>query len=445
MRLTKSDARFSSLFGFLHALAGRFPQQPEFWQQTFLVVLAGFMRLWRISIPDALVFDEIYFSVYADNYLTGTQFFDAHPPLGKYLIALGIRVFGFTSFGYRIVDAFFGVGLVILVYGLTRSLFSSRRVAFLAGLFATLDGVLLVESRAGLINIFAVFFSLAAYYLFCRYGEENLEKPRWMYLVGSGICVGLATATKWIGFASFGVILGVYVTAKVGARWKAVGRVLPQHAMLGRIAQIHPDLFIFSFVFLPIVAYASSFIIHLNQIPEFQFFELQRQIFGYHANLKATHGYGSPWWSWPLLIRPVCYYWQHDRTTDVAMTILDIGNPILWWFALAATMGGVWFVLFRRNFAVSFALLAIVCHYLPFSLISRVSYLYHFMGALPFTIMLLAFFVSELWRQEGWRREVAAVVVLMILISAVYFFPIWTALPIPAGAYYQRMWFVSWI
>lgn len=413
--------------------------------QLILIAIAAAPRLWRLAAPDVLVFDEIYFPVYANNYLEGVSFFDAHPPLGKYLIALGIRFFGFTPFGYRIVDALFGIGVIILVYRLTSLLFRDRRIGLIAGLLASLDGVLLVESRAGLINIFAVYFNLTAYYMFFRAGADTVVRPRWLYLVAAGVCIGAGMAVKWISFATFGVIAVLFVLAKSSETWPTIGRLIPRGGPLNQIGKIHPDLYLATCVFLPIAVYGASFIIHLNQIPDWQFFELQRQIFGYHANLKAVHGYGSPWWSWPILMRPVSYFYEFQRETEMARTILNIGNPLLWWLAIPALLYGLWEAVRRWTFPIVFLLFAFASHYLPFSMISRVSYLYHFMGALPFAVILLAYGVVRLWDKAGWRREVAAGIVLAIVLSFIYFFPIWTAVEIPVGAYYQRMWFTSWI
>lgn len=423
----------------------RFSDRPQIWYQAFLITLAAILRFWRIESPDALVFDEVYFVTDAKYYLDGTPFFDSHPPLGKYLIALGIRFFGDTPLGYRFVDALFGIGIVLLVFRLGTILFEDRRVGFLAGLFVALDGVLIVESRLGLINTFAVFFNLAAYYLFFRSAMDNLPKPRWLYLAGAGVCIGAGFAVKWIGLASLGVILAMYLAAKSAEQWGIIRRVVPNNEIMRHLGTVHPDLFLTCCVLLPVVVYASSFIIHIGQNPEYHFFELQRQIYGYHAHLQAEHGYASPWWSWPLLMRPVSYFWQHDHANQTVTTILNLGNPLLWWFTIPAVFFGLWMALFRKHFGASFAILAIVFHYLPFSMISRISYLYHYMGALPFAIILLAFGVLKLWRFEGWRREIAAFVVLLIILSAVYFYPIWTALPMPVGAYYQRMWFLNWI
>jgi dolichyl-phosphate-mannose--protein O-mannosyl transferase len=422
-----------------------FQARSDFWLQAVLFALAAFTRLWRIEAPDAPVFDEVYFPTFANNYLNATPFFDSHPPLGKYLIAFGIRFFGYEPLGYRAVDALFGLGVVLLLYRLAAQLFGKRSIAFLAGLFAVADGVLLVESRAGLINIFAVFFCLAAYHLFLKCGEERLLKPRWLYLLGAGASIGAAAAVKWIGAASFGVIFAVYLVAKAAQQWPKLGRVLPAGSLMPRLAHIHPDAFLLCCVFVPLVVYSASFFIHLEQNPQFNFFELQRQIFGYHAHLKDSHGYASQWWSWPLLQRPVSYYWQVDEASQTASTILLLGNPALWWLAIGGVMSGVWQAVVRRHFGAGFAVLALALHYLPFALISRASFLYHFMGALPFMILLLAFAVVQLWNAGGLRRELAAFAVFAIIACAIYFFPIWTGQPIPLGAFYQRMWLLSWI
>ncbi|RMD94578.1 MAG: phospholipid carrier-dependent glycosyltransferase [Calditrichaeota bacterium] len=413
--------------------------------QGFLLILSSFLHFWRLTIPPKLVFDEIYFPVFANNYLTRTPFFDAHPPLGKYIIALGIRIFGFNPLGYRVMDAIFGVAVVILIYRLGCLLFKDRRIGFLAGLFASLDGLLLVESRAGLINIFAVFFSLAAYYLFLKYGEENLRRSRWLYLFGAGVCIGSAAAVKWIGVASFGVIVVTYVYFKLLPKWPQLTRWPEQISFHKRLNKLHPSTFVLACLVLPLVVYSASFIIHLNQNPQFDFWELHRQMFGFHAHSRETHHYASRWWSWPVLMRPVSYFWEVDEKTQIASTILNLGNPFIWWFSIPAIFYGLWRALFRREFGVQFGLLAYMAHYLPFIVIKRSTYLYHYMGALPFAIILLAFVTVKLWSKEGVAREVAALTVLLIVLAAVYFFPIWTALPIPRGAFYQRMWFVSWI
>ncbi|MDZ7269159.1 MAG: phospholipid carrier-dependent glycosyltransferase [candidate division KSB1 bacterium] len=419
-------------------------QRPDYWLQLSLLLPAAFTRLWRLDTPATMVFDEVYFPVFANNYLERTAFFDAHPPLGKYLIALGIRFFGNVPLGWRIMEALFGIAVILLIYRLTLQLFADRRAAMLAGLFAIADGVLLVESRTGLINIFAVFFCLLAYRLFLQAGSEQPRQPRWLYLLGSGMAMGAATAVKWIGAASFAVIFLIFLLAKARQQWPCLAARLPGSGLLSRLAGIHPDVFLLTCVVMPALVYSASFLIHLQQNDQHHFFELHRQMFGYHAHLQAGHGYASPWWSWPLLQRPVNYFWQVAATGQTT-TILLLGNPALWWLALAGVGAGLWQAVVHRHFGAAFAVLALALHYLPFALISRASFLYHFMGALPFSIMLLAALLVRLWQRGGLPRELAAMAVLAVVLCALYFFPLWTAQPLPLGAFYQRMWLRSWI
>ncbi|MFQ5605958.1 MAG: phospholipid carrier-dependent glycosyltransferase [bacterium] len=413
--------------------------------QLGLAALSAFLHFWRITVPAGPVFDEVYFPVFANNYLEGTSFFDTHPPLGKYLIAVGIRFFGYNPLGIRVMAALFGVLVIVVIYRLAKLLFNSRRVAFLAGLFAALDGLLLVESRAGLINIFALFFSLSAYYLFLRSGEEDLAPPQWLYLAGAGVCIGAATAVKWIGAASLGVILMVYLFSLIRNKLSWLKNWTQRKTLVTKIGRIQPLVFVACCLLLPLLLYASTFVIHLQQNPQYSFIELHKQMFGYHSHLQEGHHYASEWWSWPLLLRPVSYYWEIDGATQQASSILNLGNPALWWLAIPAVAFGLWAAFFRRDFGAQFALLALCAHYLPFAIISRATFLYHFLGALPFTIILLAFALNRLWLDKGWRRELAALAIFAIILCAVYFFPIWTAWPTPEGAFYQRMWFLSWI
>ena len=55
-----------------------------------------------------------------------------------------------------------------------------------------------------------------------------------------------------------------------------------------------------------------------------------------------------------------------------------------------------------RNLVLGFLLLAIAAHYGPWALIDRVLFMYHYAGALPFVILLLAWAISQSWH---WRPK----------------------------------------
>ncbi|MEO1132636.1 MAG: phospholipid carrier-dependent glycosyltransferase, partial [Cyanobacteria bacterium J06639_1] len=153
----------------------------------FAIALA--LRLWNLGEFEPPVFDEVYFPRFAENYLDGERLFDAHPPLGKYFIALGILIFGRNPIGYRIATALFGALIPVLVTGLLYRLTYRRGLALLGGLLMLSDGLFLVESRFGLMNVFLVAFGLLAQ-IFLLVGLERRGGARTLLLSCSGAMLG---------------------------------------------------------------------------------------------------------------------------------------------------------------------------------------------------------------------------------------------------------------
>jgi dolichyl-phosphate-mannose-protein mannosyltransferase len=172
------------------------------------------LRFWGLERFNTLVFDEIYYVKFADKYLSGTPFFDGHPPLSKYIIAVGIWVAEklhlgpqvgndlagsfHTTWSYRWTAALTGSLLPIVVAELVRQISRNRRFALIAGSFVALDGLFLVESRYALNNVYLVMFGLL--------GQ-----------------LGLVLAAKTIGAASRVELWQRF--SLFGSRWPGQGRL----------------------------------------------------------------------------------------------------------------------------------------------------------------------------------------------------------------------------
>jgi dolichyl-phosphate-mannose--protein O-mannosyl transferase len=95
--------------------------------------------------------------------------------------------------------------------------------------------------------------------------------------------------------------------------------------------------------------------------------------------------------------------------------------------------------------------------------VTRVIFLYHMFGGLIFMILALAFVLAQVARQPGGfaltlgerrltvtpRHLVYAHLAIAVLFF-VYFYPVWTGLPISADSYLRgfpdgKMWFPTWI
>ncbi|MGB3758808.1 MAG: phospholipid carrier-dependent glycosyltransferase, partial [Rivularia sp. (in: cyanobacteria)] len=111
-----------------------------------IFVLSLALRFWGLGRFNTLVFDEVYYAKFAQNYLTQTSFFDGHPPLGKYIIAIGMWLSNYFPFwqdtvnvltgvarspwSYRWINALFGSFIPLIVAGIAYQLSYRRSFAF---------------------------------------------------------------------------------------------------------------------------------------------------------------------------------------------------------------------------------------------------------------------------------------------------------------------------
>lgn len=346
------------------------------------------LRFWNINFFNTLVFDEGYYAVYAVNYLDKVPFFDAHPPLGKYAITAaiwlashlpfntgtpnGLTGMMLSPFSYRWLNAVVGSFLPLVVGGIAYQLSRRRLYAFLASLFTALDGLLLVESRFALINIYLVFFGLLAQWLFLlSLNSRGFSSVFWLFL--SGLSFGCSISVKWNGL---GLWLGVCLT------WLAAQIVYGQNRRQEKLSRptieiINPDTGIRSFelsstiplplpllqkrfiqlpwwkilLFLGVVPAAVYYAVwqpHLEINTDTNFIDVHQKIFNFHKTLKSgddIHPYCSRWYTWPVMWRPMVYLFEKALTTKelvpeypplpdkVGQIFYDVhgmGNPVLW-------------------------------------------------------------------------------------------------------------------
>ncbi|HEY8108582.1 MAG TPA: phospholipid carrier-dependent glycosyltransferase [Patescibacteria group bacterium] len=478
---------------------------------TFLALLLRFINL---DHPPKIIFDETYFAVFAQNYLTGTEFFDAEPPLGKFLVAGGEWLFGNDSFGWRSVPALFGTAVVPLMYLLAKRLFGGTVVPLFAGALALLDGFLLVESRTAVLDGFVIVFNLATYLFFVQSLQAADHKTAFRWLAATGVTLGLGLSLKWITLAFVAPAAALLlVLALRDRRWvKQLFKVRSGTALLDAIGAKKENLFSVGHYLawlglVPVLTYLGLFAVHVpfDSTGE-DALGIHRQIFNYHHNLEATHPYGSAWYTWPLMIRPVAYFFE--SANNQWQGIIAMGNPIVWWSGLAAVGFAAWRFAQRRSLVLGLLLVAILAHFGPWALIDRVLFIYHYAGALPFVILALAYALGRSWewrpadpwpqavgwflligatgvmgtllgqsfgglvpvpagvsvtlgalaavipvfwlaatRHLGWRwgKKQAVAFLWLTVLAFVYFYPVWTGLGLDVQDYNRRMWLKSWI
>ncbi|MDX1918156.1 MAG: phospholipid carrier-dependent glycosyltransferase [Candidatus Caenarcaniphilales bacterium] len=357
-------------------------------------IIALIMRFWHLDRFNTLVFDEYHFAKFARYYLGGIEFSDGHPPLSKFMIAVGIwlhsqfliltgqldpsKMCTIDAFGYRWINAVEGSFLPLLVGGVAYELGKLCRIkiddrerfAVIAALLLLLDGLYLVESRYALTNIHLLFFGFLGLYLFFR-GVALRGKALWFrrssLIAVAGLMFGCSAAVKWNGLGFLGGAIGTWVLALSvyfvwsffgHAKGNQINRFFYPIVRIGNVSRIGTFL---SMTLLPALIYFAIWVPHIqitqkpDQVTLAMLLKEQTNIFEYHKAIAAmggndskVHPYCSAWYKWPLMLRTIGYFYeQHDSLSQYAHLeikplvkqapyIYDVhgmGNPFLFWFA----------------------------------------------------------------------------------------------------------------
>ena len=170
-----------------------------------------------LSAPNELYFDETWYVPAARSLLaSGEMLRQEHPPLGKLLIALSMLIFGDNPTGWRALDCVFGALTLTGLFAWTFAMTKSRGWGLFAAALGLLGGVVYVQARIAMLDIFLMGFGVWALAFFRMSLDEGITgRVAFAWLCGAGLCLGLATACKvsgaflWFGLLSIGAVIGL--------------------------------------------------------------------------------------------------------------------------------------------------------------------------------------------------------------------------------------------
>ncbi|MBW4574160.1 MAG: phospholipid carrier-dependent glycosyltransferase [Aphanothece sp. CMT-3BRIN-NPC111] len=456
---------------------------------TSIFVISAALRFWGLGRFNTLVFDEVYYAKFANNYLTRTPFFNAHPPLSQYIIAIGIWLGSHLPFGndnvnglagslrstfsYRWLNALTGSFIPLVVAGVAYQLSQRRSYAFIAALFVAADGLFLVESRYALNNIYLVILGLLGQWCFLL-ALSHQGRKRWIWLGIAGFFFGASACIKWNGLW---FLLGAYMVwaAAWVMRWARLGFKSQESEdptfSLQNLTQLNFLHILLNLGFIPILVYSLLWIPHLQMNPKPGFWDMQNEILHYHERIgdgPKVHPYCSKWYTWPLMLRPIAYFYETARNTSetapalpplpagAVKVIYDVhamGNPVLYLLSAAAIL--LLLLLLAKRFLKrsgwkspptpsTWIALYLVLNYaanlLPWVKVTRCTFLYHYMGASVFAALALAWIVDHWLHSVKPRLRAAGVtVIFLILLAFVFWMPVYLGLPLSADGYKIRM------
>jgi dolichyl-phosphate-mannose--protein O-mannosyl transferase len=474
------------------------------WLWTGLVaLLALVLRLIGLSHPGQKIFDEVYYAKEAHDLLNyGVERnndnngpgYVVHPPLGKWMIAVGEHFYGYNSFGWRISAAVIGALSVLLLARIGRRMFGSTLLGCVAGLLLSLDGLHFVMSRVALLDIYLMFWLLVAFGcavldrdqtrarllrrveagedlsegLGWNWGWSNVPWWRLATAVSAGAALGVKWSASWYVVALGVLVFWWSVTARrsVGVRrpvWDAIGRDTGWFVICGALLVV-TYLACWTGWFLsddgwnrhgnpwPGPAWMPSALGNL--------WEYHKHAYEFHVGLSTPHDYQSTPWSWLLLGRPVAYYYSSDPgcgASNCSAEVLALGTPLLWWSFIPAIVVMIWRWLARRDWRAGALLLAIAAGIIPWTFYpTRTMFYFYTLPALPFMVLAVTMVLGMVLgsrvgtvEPDKDRRMVGAVAVacylLLIGVTFAYFYPIYTGEQITYSSWHARMWFDSWI
>jgi len=427
-----------------------------------LLILIGSLalRLWDIDRFPYPVFDEVHFPKFAEGYLDGKPPNDGHPPLGKYLIALGILLFGHNETGYRIASMIIGALIPLLAIGLVYRLTKQTGLALLTGLLTFSDGLLLVESRYGLLNVFLVAFGLVSQ-IFLLAGLERQGKGRLIMLSLSGIMLGACAGVKWNGMGFWLMTVSLIAIAFIAKRFSK--KISARLGKLANLADLTWYEYLLCFIGLPIFAYVGQWTPHVMMVvkvftPNAQGWEWLKSFLNHliisNQNIYAwntspssvgspehpIHPYCSSPESWFLSMRPVGYYFNING--DIWQDVHALGNPILWWLSSLAILAIACWGIFKMRGELIYISVGYAANYLPWFMVKRCLFIYHYMSPSVFSFMALALVLTTLYQQKQvWYKTIPVMFIMAVLSAQIFFMPIWLGLPLSPQSFYERMWF----
>ena len=437
-----------------------------------VTAIAGALRFTHLSRPPELFFDENYYAKAgciliggsdhvcrvdsSDEHYWREHKWDVgswvHPPLGKWTIGMGEKLFGTTPFGWRFSSAVAGTLIVTFVAIIAQLLFGSALWTFVAGLLLAVENLNVVLSRSALLDIHLEFWVVVGF-LFLLLDRRWIDRrtppepepepervsvgapgdapelelmavvrarttipfPLWRpWRFAAGIALGAAFSVKWSG--GMAIVGAMMLSRGVGddpapsqrrlARTGAGADDPPGEPRPDRRVR-HAPIAVYMIVYLP---WFNHFGWSLKD-----WWENQTAMLAYHRSLKTDgarrrheHVHADApvlhaRVTWLLMLRPVNFY-SRDVGADIAQ-VLAVGNPAIFWASLWAVPFVALMWARRADWRAGFVVAPLLAQYLPWFLVTRPQFFFYVAPITPFMVLAIAYVLRHLVQRHHVLRE----------------------------------------
>ena len=396
-----------------------------------IALFAELLFLWRLAIPHKLMFDEIHY-VPATRMLRslGGPVNIEHPLLGKTIIAVGIMIFGDNPFGWRFFSTLAATVVVTGVFAILWLGLRRLRPAVLGALLTVLNFTVFVQARIAMLDGFMAAFVVVgmACLLWSMRATGDSVWRRW--LAGS-VLLGLAVGTKWTALPYVAFAGAAYVVL----RWRRSDRWPGLHplAALAILGTASATAYLLTF--------ASAFFYTRDPLTLATLIPFQQDMYAQQTQVLPPHTYQSPWWSWPLALRPIWYL--YEPVDGAQRGVLMIGNPAVMWGGLVAVLACLWAWVRSRSVAAGAAAMLWIGGIAVWAVIPKSLgfYYYYYLPSIWLGIAIAVAFDHWRARLRYWDEAF----LLLAAVMFVHFYPILSAGALKGpGSFGRWMWFDGW-
>ncbi|MBA17654.1 MAG: dolichyl-phosphate-mannose--protein mannosyltransferase [Sphingomonas sp.] len=406
----------------------------------------------HLGRPTVVNFDEFHYVPAARSLLLLDQLRNSeHPLVAKELIAFGMAILGDNPWGWRIMATIAGSATVMATFSLIYLMIGRMRFALAGAVFLILNQMLYVQARIAMLDVFLGAFLLWAMVamLWAMRAPQGKVWRRWLL---AAVLWGLAVGCKWAAIPYVAMAgLAFLIVRLRDALAEGGGAAAVLRRMFAGKGQKHwagmatiPALLAMGVVSIAVylLTFTPYFFLTYAAIPPSELIPFQLKMYEAQTQVLAHHTYQSDWWSWPLMLRPIWYY--YDFNNDAQRGVLLIGNPLILWGGLVAVLACFWAWLREKNLAAGAAALLWTWSLGIYIIIPKSLgfFYYYYLSSIFLCVALaIAFAHFDRGKKRGYEEWFGAVALILFI----YFFPI-----ISGGALQDRdafqfwMWFPDW-
>jgi dolichyl-phosphate-mannose--protein O-mannosyl transferase len=132
--------------------------------------------------------------------------------------------------------------------------------------------------------------------------------------------------------------------------------------------------------------------------------------------------------------------------------VTSVGNPLIWWLGAASFVVCLWWLVRRGDWRAGVVVAGFLAGWVPWLFFpERTIFTFYVIAFAPFVYIGVAYVAFRWWtwstteRAHAWVRPVIVFIGVLVVALSVFFYPVWTAIPVPYDFWRLHMWFPTWI